>query len=128
MNYEAIKARREAQIQKRNEAQAREDERRAQARKEREETYARQMQEIKDKLRAGEWAKYSDVSDAMTVTKQSRLRSWPLWLAIASLVVFCVKEFSGIDISADMNAFLNVLLPVLVGFGIVDNPSDADNI
>ena len=68
------------------------------------------------------------VSTATTVTKQSRLRSWPLWLAIASLVVFCVKEFSGIDISSDMNAFLNVLLPVLVGFGIVNNPSDADNI
>ena len=68
------------------------------------------------------------VSTATTVTKQSRLRSWPLWLAIASLVVFCVKEFSGIDISSDMNAFLNVLLPVLVGFGIVNNPTDSENI
>ena len=68
------------------------------------------------------------VSTATTVTKQSRLRSWPLWLAIASLVVFCVKEFAGIDISSDMNAFLNVLLPVLVGFGIVNNPTDSENI
>jgi len=68
------------------------------------------------------------VSTATAVTKQSRLRSWPLWLAVASLVVFCVKEFFKVDISESVNGLLNVLLPVLVGFGIVNNPSDADNV
>ena len=68
------------------------------------------------------------VSTATAVTKQSRLRSWPLWLAVASLVVFCVKEFFKVDISESVNGLLNVLLPVLVGFGIVNNPSDGENI
>ena len=55
---------------------------------------------------------------------QSRFKSWALWLSIAALVVFCVKEFAGIDISATVDGFMNVLLPVLVGFGIINNPTD----
>jgi uncharacterized membrane protein len=53
-----------------------------------------------------------------------RFRSWALWLAIGALVVFCVKEFTGIDIGNTVDGLLNVLLPVLVGFGIVNNPTD----
>ena len=59
---------------------------------------------------------------------QNRLRSWPLWTAIAALVVFCVKEFAGIDIGETVNGLLNVLLPVLVGFGIVNNPTSKDTL
>lgn len=55
---------------------------------------------------------------------QNRFRSWALWVSIAALVVFCVKEFAGIDISSTVNGLLDVLLPVLVGFGIVNNPTD----
>ena len=57
----------------------------------------------------------------------NRLKSWALWLAIGSLIVFIVKEFAGIDISESMNSFLNVLLPVLVGFGVVNNPTDREH-
>ena len=57
----------------------------------------------------------------------NRFKSWALWLAIAALVVFCVKEFAGIDISDTVDGLLNVLLPVLVGFGIVNNPTDPKN-
>lgn len=57
-----------------------------------------------------------------------RFKSWALWLAIGALVVFCVKEFAGIDISATVNGLLDVLLPVLVAFGIVNNPTDPGNI
>ena len=39
----------------------------------------------------------------------SRFKSWALWLSIAALVVFCVKEFTGIDISNDVNEFMNYL-------------------
>ena len=53
-----------------------------------------------------------------------RFKSWALWLSIAALIVFCVKEFCGIDISSTVNGFMNVLLPVLVAFGIFNNPSD----
>ena len=55
----------------------------------------------------------------------SRFKSWSVWLSIGALVVFCVKEFCGIDISETVDGLLNVLLPVLVGFGIVNNPTDS---
>lgn len=54
-----------------------------------------------------------------------RFKSWALWLAISALAVFCVKEFCGLDISANVSNFMNVLLPVVVGFGIVNNPTDS---
>lgn len=57
-----------------------------------------------------------------------RFKSWALWLALASLVVFCVKEFAGVDISETVDGLLNVLLPVLVAFGIVNNPTDSKGI
>lgn len=53
-----------------------------------------------------------------------RFKSWALWISIAALVVFCVKEFGGVDISDTVDGFMNVLLPVLVAFGIVNNPTD----
>ena len=55
----------------------------------------------------------------------SRFKSWALWLSLAALVVFCVKEFAGVDISGTVNGLLDTLLPVLVGFGIVNNPTDS---
>lgn len=53
-----------------------------------------------------------------------RFKSWALWTSIAALIVFCVKEFAGVDISTTVDGLLNVLLPVLVAFGIVNNPTD----
>lgn len=55
---------------------------------------------------------------------QNRFKSWALWLAVAALIVFIVKQIGGIDISKEMDAFLNVLLPVLIGFGVVNNPTN----
>ena len=57
-----------------------------------------------------------------------RFRSWALWLALSALVTFCVKEFAGIDISATVDKLMNLLLPVLVAFGIVNNPTDSKKI
>ena len=59
--------------------------------------------------------------------EQNRLKSWALWVSIAALVVFCVKEFAGLDISDTVNGLLDVLCPVLVGFGIENNPTDKQN-
>lgn len=58
---------------------------------------------------------------------QNRFKSWALWTSIAALVVFCVKEFASIDISETVNGLLDVLLPVLVAFGIVNNPTDKEH-
>lgn len=57
---------------------------------------------------------------------QNRFKSWALWTSIAALIVFCVKEFANIDISDTVDGLLNVLLPVLVGFGIINNPTDPE--
>lgn len=56
-----------------------------------------------------------------------RFKSWALWVSVAALVVFCVKEFGGIDISETVDGLMNVLLPVLVAFGIVNNPTDSNH-
>ena len=56
-----------------------------------------------------------------------RFKSWAVWVSIGALVVFCVKEFAGVDISGTVDGLLNVLLPVLVAFGIVNNPTDREH-
>lgn len=55
----------------------------------------------------------------------SRFKSWAVWLSIGALVVFCAKEFGGVDISGTVDGLLDVLLPLLVAFGIVNNPTDS---
>lgn len=60
--------------------------------------------------------------------EQNRLKSWALWTSLAALIVFCVKEFAGLDIGNTVNGLLDVLLPVLVGFGIVNNPTDKNHL
>lgn len=55
------------------------------------------------------------------------MKSWALWVSLAALIAFCVKEFFGIDIDATIDGLLNVLCPVLVGFGIVNNPTDKEH-
>lgn len=53
-----------------------------------------------------------------------RFKSWAVWLSMGALVVFCAKEFLGVDISGTVDGLLNVLLPLLVAFGIVNNPTN----
>lgn len=57
----------------------------------------------------------------------NRFKSWAVWLSIGALVVFCVKEFIGVDISGTVDGLLDVLLPLLVAFGIVNNPTDSQH-
>ena len=59
---------------------------------------------------------------------QNRLKSWALWTALAALIVFCVKEFAGLDIAPQVDGLLDVLLPVLVGFGIINDPTNKTGI
>ena len=55
----------------------------------------------------------------------SRFKSWAVWVSLGALIAFCAKEFCGIDISGTVNGLLDVLLPLLVAFGIVNNPTDS---
>ena len=60
--------------------------------------------------------------------EQPRWKSWALWTSIAALIVFCVKEFAGLDIAETVDRFLDVLLPVLVAFGVVNNPTSKNTL
>ena len=55
--------------------------------------------------------------------KQEWYRSWALWVSLAALIVYVVKVIAKIDISETVDGLLNVLLPVLVAFGVVNNPN-----
>lgn len=57
-----------------------------------------------------------------------RFKSWALWLSLAGLIVFIVKTVFKLDIAAWMDEFLNYLCPVLVAFGIINNPTDRNHI
>jgi len=57
-----------------------------------------------------------------------KFKSWPLWLSIAALITFIVQQIWGLDIGEDLNNFLLYLLPVLVAFGIVNNPNSRDTL
>lgn len=57
-----------------------------------------------------------------------RFKSRALWLSLAALIIFCAKEFCGIDISAEVDGLLNVALPVLVAFGVINNPTNSSGI
>lgn len=59
---------------------------------------------------------------------RNRLKSWALWVSVTSLAVFCIKEFVGIDIGETVDGLLNVILPVLVGFGIINNPCNKEKL
>ena len=60
--------------------------------------------------------------------EQNRFKSWALWMSVAALVVFCVKEFAGVDIGETVDGLMNVLCPVLVGIGIINNPTNKTGI
>lgn len=53
---------------------------------------------------------------------QSRLKSWALWLSVAALVAFVAKSWFGYEIP-EWDGFVNLLLTVLAGFGIINNPT-----
>lgn len=54
---------------------------------------------------------------------QKWYQSWAVWLAIAALITYCVKLFFRLDIEDTLNSFMDVLLPVLMAFGVVNNPT-----
>ena len=60
--------------------------------------------------------------------KQNRFKSWALWMSIAALVIFVVKTATGYDLGPIWDELANLLLPVLVGLGIINNPTDGANL
>ncbi len=69
----------------------------------------------------------SDIGGKIMKNFLKRFKSWAVWVSIGALVVFCAKEFAGVDIKESVDGLLNVLLPLLVAFGIVNNPTDKNH-
>ena len=63
------------------------------------------------------------MSETANTETKNRLKSWALWLAVGAMIVWIVKTVGGIDISNEVNDFLNLALPIAVGFGIINNPT-----
>ena len=56
---------------------------------------------------------------------QNRFKSKVVWLAVLSLIYFVVKNWMGFEIP-QWDTFVELLLTVLVGFGILNNPTDGE--
>jgi uncharacterized membrane protein len=55
--------------------------------------------------------------------EQNRFRSWALWLSVAALIGFVTKTYFGYEIP-QFDTLVNMILVVLAGFGIINNPTD----
>lgn len=64
----------------------------------------------------------------MKENMKEKMRSWALWVSMAALIAFVWKQLSGVDIAPVLNEFMNYLLPVLAGFGIINNPNSRGSI
>lgn len=59
---------------------------------------------------------------------QSKYRSWALWVAVAALIVWVVKQVFAVDISDQMSTFLDLVCPILVLLGIINNPNSKNTL
>jgi uncharacterized membrane protein len=59
--------------------------------------------------------------------KQNRFKSWGLWLSVAALIGFITKTYCGYEIP-QFDTLVNMILVVLAGFGIINNPTDKNSI
>lgn len=54
---------------------------------------------------------------------QKWYKSWAMWLSLAALVVYVAKTIFHTDIADWVNGLMDIILPIVVGFGIVNNPN-----
>jgi uncharacterized membrane protein len=53
----------------------------------------------------------------------SRFKNYPLWVALASLVLLVLQAFGLPIVEAEYNRVVNAVLSVLVLAGVINNPS-----
>jgi uncharacterized membrane protein len=57
--------------------------------------------------------------------KQNRLKSWALWASIAGLIFLLLTKVFGLNIDIQLwDEVLTALGTILVGFGILNNPTN----
>ena len=57
--------------------------------------------------------------------EQNRFKSWALWLSVAALVSFVLKTYLKYEVEG-FDSLVNLVLVVLTGFGILNNPTDKE--
>ena len=57
--------------------------------------------------------------------EQNRLKSWALWLSVSALVSFVLKTYLKFEVEG-FDTLINMVLVVLTGFGILNNPTDSE--
>jgi uncharacterized membrane protein len=57
---------------------------------------------------------------------QNRFKSYPLWVAIGSLVALVLKDWFGVEIPS-YDEFVNSVLGILIMVGVLNNPTDKTN-
>ena len=55
--------------------------------------------------------------------EQSRFKSWALWLSVAALISFVLKTYFKYEVEG-FDTLVNLILVMLTGFGILNNPKD----
>lgn len=63
------------------------------------------------------------VVHTITTQEQSRWKSWVLWTSLASLLVYVALRFFNVDLGEPVNRILELALPILVGLGLINDPS-----
>ena len=59
---------------------------------------------------------------------QARWKSWPVWVSAAGLLFLVLTEVAGLAIDAVVwQKVLSAIGTVLIGFGILNNPTDKSN-
>ena len=58
--------------------------------------------------------------------EQNRFKSWALWLSVAALVSFVLKTYFKYEVEG-FDTLINLVLVVLTGFGILNNPTNSKN-
>lgn len=53
-----------------------------------------------------------------------KLRNWLVWMAMARLITFIVRQATGLDISDTMNELLIILFPLMVSLGVLNDPEN----
>lgn len=57
---------------------------------------------------------------------KERFKSPVLWVSVIALIAFVTKHWCGWEIP-QLDEFTELLLAVLAGFGIINNPTDKEN-
>jgi len=56
---------------------------------------------------------------------QNRMKSWAVWVSLASLIYLVLTKVAGLAIDASLwQEVMTALGAVLVGFGILNNPTN----